>query len=140
MNALVQALKALLCHHCHIKLYRIKHHIGLLFMQCGVIDICDKARYLEFFSADFYCVANLHPHVVCMHSVHSDFVLILWKRALDETCEVDIPGLCVYTDGSVLFAVCVVVLSLIAIEILVERDRSFAAIAVFFVWSCFYLA
>ena len=75
-----------------------------------------------------------------MHSVHSDFVLILWKRALDETCKVDIPGLCVYTDSSVLFAVCVVVLSLIAIEILVERDRSFAAITVFFVWSCFYLA
>lgn len=75
-----------------------------------------------------------------MHSVHSDFVLILWKRTLYETCEVDILGLCIYTDGSVLFAVCVVVLSLIAIEILVERDRSFAAIAVFFVRSCFYLA
>ena len=109
-------------------------------MQCGVIDICDKARYLEFFSADLYRVANLHAHVVCMHSVHSDFVLILWKRALDETCKVDIPGLCVYTDSSVLFAVCVVVLILVAIEILVERDRSFAAIAVFFVRSCFYLA
>ena len=102
-------------------------------MQCGVIDICDKARYLEFFSADLYRVANLHAHVVCMHSVHSDFVLILWKRALDETCEVDILGLCIYTNGSVLFAVSVVVLSLITIEILVKRDRSFAAIAVFFV-------
>ena len=140
MDALVQAVKALLCHHRHIKLYCIKHHICLLFMQCGIVDICDKARYLEFLSADLYCVTNLHAHVVCMHSVHSDFVLILWKRTLNETCEVDILGLCVYPDGSVLFAVCIVVLSLVAIEILVERDRSFAAIAVFFVRSCFYLA
>ena len=75
-----------------------------------------------------------------MHSVHSDFILILWKRALNEACKVDILGLSVYTDCSVIFAVCIVVLSLIAIEILVERDRSFAAIAVFFVRSCFYLA
>ena len=75
-----------------------------------------------------------------MHSVHSDFVLILWKRALDETCEVDILSLCVYTDSSILFAVCIVVLSLIAIEILVERNRNFAAIAVFFIYGSFYLA
>ena len=79
-------------------------------------------------------------HFELKDKADSDFVLILWKRALNQTCKVDIPGLSVYTDCSVLFAVCIVVLSLVAIEILVERDRSFAAIAFFFIPGCFYLA
>lgn len=125
MNCLMKSCKSAICYHCNIKLDCIKHKVSCLFMQCRIINICNKSGYPVSLTAYRHRITDLNTYIIRMHTVNRYLIGSLGKCTLKQACFIYIIIAHIYTDCSVCGAVIIVILFLITEEILIYIHPDF---------------